>query len=60
LIQAIFEFIAVSNAKAKPFIWKATVAELLAKIERCRARLEEISPGCTLPRRRKKRMATQV
>ena len=60
LIQAIFEFIDVSNGKAKPFVWKATVAELLAKIERCRARLEELSPGCTLPRRRKKSMAPHV
>ena len=57
LIQAIFEFIAVSNESAKPFVWKATVTDLLAKFERCRTRLEEISPGCTLPRRRKKKAA---
>jgi len=57
LIQAIFEFMAVSNESAKRFVWKATVADLLAKFERCRTRLEEISPGCTLPRRRKKKRA---
>ena len=54
LIEAIVEFIGANNANAKPFVWKATVEELLAKYERCRKRLEEISPGSTAPRRRKK------
>jgi len=54
LVEAIAEFIEASNAKAKPFVWKATVEDLVAKYERCRKRLEEISPGSTSPRRRKK------
>lgn len=54
LIEAIVEFIGANNANAKPFVWKATVEELLAKYERCPKRLEEISPGSTAPRRRKK------
>lgn len=54
LIRAIFEFIEVNNGQSKPFVWKATTEELLAKFERCRRRLEEISPGCTAPRRRRK------
>jgi hypothetical protein len=29
----------------------------LAKIERCRQRLEEISPGCTKPKKRLKKAA---
>lgn len=54
LIRSICEFIEASNGQAKPFVWKATTEELLVKFERCRKRLEEISPGCTAPRRRKK------
>lgn len=54
LIRSIFEFIEASNEQARPFVWKATTEELLAKFERCRKRLEEISPGCTISRRRKK------
>jgi hypothetical protein len=57
LIEAIFEFIEASNAEGKPFVWKATAAELLAKYEKCRKRLEQISPGCTAPRRRRKAAA---
>src|SRR5208337_2320273 len=33
------------------------VEKLLAKIERCRQRLEEISPGCTKPKKRLKKAA---
>ncbi len=47
LIAAIVEFVEASNEQGKPFIWKATAEELLAKFERYRKRLEEISPGCT-------------
>lgn len=54
LIEAIFEFIAANNEQGRPFVWKATAQELLAKYEKCRQRLEQISPGCTAPRRRRK------
>jgi transposase len=58
LVEAIFEFIAASNEEGRPFVWKATAEELLKKYERCRSRLEEISPGCTAPRRRRKTAKT--
>ena len=54
LIGAIEEFIAAWNRDPKPFIWQAKAEDILAKIERCRQRLEQIQPGWTLPKRRKK------
>lgn len=54
LVAAIEEFIQENNKTGKPFVWKATAEQLLAKYERCRNRLEQISPGCTAPRRKKK------
>src|SRR3984893_4680792 len=57
LIQAIFDFIAHWNAEPTPFVWTAKAEDILAKIERCRQRLEEISPGCTKPKRRLKKAA---
>jgi len=54
LICAIEAFIAAWNRDPKPFIWQAKAEDILAKIERCRRRLEQIQPGCTLPKRRKK------
>jgi transposase len=54
LIAAIETFITVWNQDPKPFIWQAKAEDILAKIERCRRRLEAIQPGCTLPKRRKK------
>ena len=47
LIEKIMEFIASHNEQAKAFVWTATAEDILAKLERCRKRLEEISPGCT-------------
>ena len=54
LVGAIEEFIAAWNRDPKPFIWQARAEDILAKIERCRRRLEQIQPGCTVRRRRKK------
>jgi transposase len=54
LIAAIEEFLAVWNEKPKPFVWTATVDSILAKLGRCRQTLEQIQPGCTLPRGRKR------
>ena len=45
LIQAILDFIAQWNAEPTPFVWTAKAEDILAKIERCRQRLEKISPG---------------
>src|SRR5271163_937493 len=50
LIEAIFDFIAQWNEEPSPFVWTAKAEDILAKIERCRQRLEEISPGCTKPK----------
>jgi transposase len=53
LIEKIMEFIAAHNEQAKAFVWTATAEAILAKIERCRKRLEEVSPGCTNRKKRK-------
>jgi hypothetical protein len=54
LIAAISEFLAAWNENPKPFIWTATVDSILAKLARCRQTLEQIQPGCTGPKRRKR------
>ena len=50
LIEAVVEFIENWNQSPKPFVWTAKAEDILAKIERCRRRLEEIKPGCTRAR----------
>ncbi len=55
LEKAITEFLAAWNQHPKPFVWTATVESIKAKLARCRQTLEQIQPGCTLPRSRKKR-----
>lgn len=55
LILAIEEFLAVWNEKPKPFVWTATVDSILAKLARCRQTLEQIQPGCTSPKTRKRK-----
>jgi transposase len=54
LIAAIDEFLTVWNDKPKPFLWTATVDSILAKLARCRQTLEQIQPGCTGPKGRKR------
>lgn len=53
LIEKIMEFIGSHNEHSKAFVWTATAEDILAKIEKCRKRLEEISPGCTNRKKRK-------
>jgi transposase len=55
LVAAIEEFLAVWNENPKPFVWTATVDSIVAKLARCRQTLEQIQPGCTLPKRGKRR-----
>jgi transposase len=55
LEQAIKGFMDAWNANPTPFVWTATVQKILEKLDRCRRRLEQIQPGCTKPKRRKKR-----
>lgn len=54
LERAIGEFMDAWNASPNPFIWTATVDSILAKLNRCRRRLEQVQPGCTQPKSRKK------
>lgn len=53
LKQAIDNFLEAWNAQPKPFVWTATVEEIIKKIQRARAKLEQIKPGYTLPRGKK-------
>jgi transposase len=54
LIAAINEFLAAWNENPKPFIWTATVDSIVTKLARCRQTLEQIQPGCTAPKSRKR------
>ena len=42
LIAAIEEFIATNNDTPKPFVWTASVEQILAKISRCKSILETL------------------
>jgi transposase len=53
LIAAINQFLITWNEKPRPFVWTAAVDSILAKLARCRQTLEQIQPGCTLPKTRK-------
>jgi len=53
LQNSIEEFLEAWNLKPKPFIWTAKVEEIMKKIDRARAKLEEIKPGCSQPRGKK-------
>ncbi|MCI0423704.1 MAG: IS630 family transposase [Acidobacteria bacterium] len=55
LEAAIQDFLAAWNEHPKPFVWTATVDSILAKLARCRQTLEQIQPGCTLPKTRKRK-----
>jgi len=55
LIAAIQQFLAAWNEAPKPFVWTATVDSILAKLSRCRQTLEQIQPGCTTPKTRKRK-----
>jgi transposase len=55
LQAAIEQFLQSWNEAPRPFVWTATVEKIMAKIERARARLEEIKPGWAQRKKRKKR-----
>jgi len=42
------------NESPKPFIWSATVEDIIKKIDRARVKMEQIKPGSTQPRGEKK------
>jgi transposase len=54
LIAAINEFLSARNENPKPFVWTATVDSIMAKLARCRQTLEQIQPGCTAHKSRKR------
>lgn len=55
LIAAINEFLTAWNEKPKPFVWTATVESIVTKLARCRQTLEQIQPGCTARKTRKRK-----
>ncbi len=55
-LQASIEaFLKAWNQDPKPFVWTATVESIQEKLTRCRRTLEQIKPGCTSPKSRKKK-----
>jgi hypothetical protein len=60
LQSAIAGFLQVWNENPKPFVWTATIESIQAKLARCRQTLEQIKPGCTAPRTRKKKAKSPV
>jgi transposase len=54
LKEAIEEFMRAWNQHPKPFIWTASVGEIIQKIERARVKMEQIKPGSSLPQGKKK------
>ena len=55
-LQASIEaFLKAWNQDPKPFVWTATVESIQEKLKRCRRTLEQIQPGCTSPKSRKKK-----
>ena len=55
LEQAIQRFLQAWNEAPRPFVWTATVEKIMAKVERARQKLEEIKPGWSVRKKRKKR-----
>jgi len=60
LEKTITEYLAAWNENPRPFIWTATVGEIVEKLARARTKLEAIKPGCTQPRRRKTKQTANV
>lgn len=50
---AITQFLETWNRNPKPFVWTAKVEDIIRKIDRARAKLEQLKPGCTRPRGKK-------
>ncbi len=53
LQAAIEQFLEAWNRNPKPFVWTAKVEDIIRKIDRARAKLEQLKPGCTRPRGKK-------
>ena len=57
LQASIQAFLLAWNEDPKPFVWTATVESIQEKLTRCRRTLEQIQPGCTSPKSRKRQKA---
>ncbi len=55
LQKVIEEFLSAWNEAPRPFVWTATVANIMEKVERARQKLEEIKPGWSQRKKRKTR-----
>jgi hypothetical protein len=54
---SIAAFLRAWNENPKPFVWTATIESIQEKLSRCRRTLEQIQPGCTSPKTRKRKKA---
>ena len=55
LQASIQSFLKAWNQHPKPFVWTATIESIQEKLTRCRRTLEQIQPGCTSPKSRKRK-----
>jgi transposase len=55
LQEVIKPFLQAWNEAPRPFVWTATVEKIMAKVERARQKLDEIKPGWSTRKKRKKR-----
>ncbi len=55
LQKAIEQFLEAWNEQPRPFVWTATVENIMAKVERARQKLEEVKPGWSRRKKRNKR-----
>ena len=55
LKASIDAFLKAWNQDPKPFVWTATVESIQDKLNRCRRTLEQIKPGCTSAKTRKRK-----
>ncbi|HEY4302209.1 MAG TPA: hypothetical protein VGM73_15140, partial [Candidatus Didemnitutus sp.] len=53
LQRAIIDFLVAWNTQPTPFVWTASVARILEKVNRARQRLEQIKPDSTRPTRQR-------
>jgi transposase len=56
LKQAIEAFMQAWNQHPKRFIWSATVEDIIKKIDRARVKMEQIKPGSTQPRGKRRQL----
>jgi hypothetical protein len=57
LQKSVQSFLAAWNQHPKPFVWTATIESIQEKLTRYRRTPEQIQPGCTSPKTRKRKKA---